>query len=212
MKKLLAVVAVGGTILTAQATSDGGRVSEINTPLKVDEMAPDFKVKDINNKVVKLSDFRGKLVVLEWTNPDCPFIKKHYDSQNMQQLQKEYTAKGVIWISIISSGPGKQGYKTAEEANAQIKLDNSHASHVILDTEGKIGKAFAAKTTPHMFVLNKEGKIAYKGAIDDKPGTVKEDVKEAHNYVAKALDALLDGKEVAIKATDSYGCSVKYAS
>ncbi|MBW8308995.1 MAG: thioredoxin family protein [Candidatus Paracaedibacteraceae bacterium] len=212
MKKLLTVVLTGCSLLTAQATQDVAKTSGITTSLKIHQMAPDFEIKDIQKKVIKLSDLKGKLVVLEWTNPGCPFVKKHYESKNMQQLQEEYTAKGVIWISVISSATGKEGYKTPDEAKAHVKTDGSHASHVILDADGKIGKAFGAKTTPHMFIINREGKIAYMGAIDDKPNAQREDVKRAHNYIAQGLDALLEGKEAVTKVTNSYGCSIKYAN
>jgi peroxiredoxin len=186
--------------------------TEAKTETKMEaKMAPDFDVKDIHNVPVKLSDLKGKIVVLEWTNSGCPFVRKQYDSKNMQDLQKKYTQQGVVWISVISSAPGKEGYKTAEEAKQQIKQDDSHATHLVLDPDGKLGHLYEAKTTPHLFVIDKMGKIVYAGAIDDKPSTNKDDIKGATNYVAQTLDPLLAGKEVPVKITESYGCSVKYA-
>jgi peroxiredoxin len=162
-------------------------------------------------KVVSLKDFSGKLVVLEWTNPGCPFVKKHYGSGNMQKLQKDYTAKGVIWLTISSSAKGKEGYLAAP-ADAAAFIEKNHAAMtaLLLDPQGKVGRAYGAKTTPAMVVLAKDGTIAYEGAMDDKPSTDQADIAGAHNYVAAALDELMADKPVSVPQTRSYGCSIKY--
>jgi hypothetical protein len=159
-----------------------------------------------------LSALKGKFVALEWSNYDCPFVKKHYGSGNMQRLQKKYTEKGVIWLTINSSAPGKQGNYPPEKWNEMSKEKGSAATAVLLDPDGKVGKLFGAKTTPHMFVINPEGVLIYKGAIDDQPSFNPKTVKDAKNYVEAALDAAMAGKAVETPSTQSYGCSVKYAN
>ncbi|MDE1153182.1 MAG: thioredoxin family protein [Micavibrio sp.] len=175
------------------------------------EAAPAFTLPAADGGTASLADYKGKLVVLEWHNKGCPFVHKQYDSGNMQALQKEYTAKDVIWLTINSSAEGKQGYETAAEALATAKDDDAAPTHVLLDADGKVGKLYGAKTTPSMFVIDKDGKLAYAGAIDDKPSTDVDDVKTAKNYVRAALDALAAGKPVETASTKSYGCGVKYA-
>lgn len=177
---------------------------------KVGEIAPDFTGVDSNGKAHTVSEYKGKIVVLEWKNHLCPFVKKHYGSDNMQSLQKYAKEKDVVWFSIISSAKGKEGNVGAEEANKIVKNENSAAKAVILDEDGKIGKLYEAKTTPHMFVINKEGKIAYMGSIDDRPTADKEDIKTANNYVRVAIDALLLGNKPNTTVTSPYGCSIKY--
>ena len=172
--------------------------------------APDFTLSDSDGKPRRLSDSAGKAVVLEWLNYDCPFVRKHYDSGNMQGLQEEYTAKGVVWLSLISSAQGKQGHYTAGEVSQKNKERGGHATAVLLDAKGETGKLFGAKTTPHMFVIDQKGVLVYAGAIDDKRSTDVEDVKGARNYVREALDAVLAGRPVKTPYTKSYGCSVKY--
>lgn len=176
----------------------------------VDKQAPSFTLKNHLNKSISLDDFKGKVVVLEWLNHGCPFVKKHYSSENMQKHQDKYTGKGVVWLSIISSAPGKQGHVDAEEAKSEMKDKKSKASMVLLDPTGDVGKKYSAKTTPHMYVINKEGVVVYEGAIDSISSTDESDIAEAENYVAQALDNVLEGKEVKIKKTKPYGCSVKY--
>jgi peroxiredoxin len=173
--------------------------------------APTFSLMSSTGKVVSLKDFSGKLVVLEWTNPGCPFVKKHYGSGNMQKLQKDYTAKGVIWLTISSSAKGKEGYLAAP-ADAAAFIEKNHAAMtaLLLDPQGKVGRAYGAKTTPAMVVLAKDGTIAYEGAMDDKPSTDQADIAGAHNYVAAALDELMADKPVSVPQTRSYGCSIKY--
>ena len=174
------------------------------------EEAPDFTLTDSKGISRKLSDFRGKFVVLEWLNHDCPFVKKHYGSGNMQKLQQEYTAKGVIWLSIISSAPGKQGHRTGPQADVDTKDKKANPTAVLLDPAGEVGQKYEAKTTPHMFVLDKDGKVIYAGAIDSIKSTDSADVTKAENHVRAALDAALAGKPVSTPSTKPYGCSVKY--
>ncbi|MDZ7637705.1 MAG: thioredoxin family protein [Bryobacterales bacterium] len=177
---------------------------------KVGAMAPDFSVIDMNGKSHKLSDFAGKYVVLEWLNYGCPFVGKHYGSGNMQALQKEWTGKGVVWLSVISSAPGQQGHSNAEKAKADYKAKGSQATTVILDETGTLGKAYGAATTPHMYVIDPKGKLIYNGGIDDKPTTDQADVKTARNYVSAALTEAMAGKAVSTSASQPYGCNVKY--
>jgi peroxiredoxin len=174
------------------------------------EAAPEFTLTDSKGTSHKLSDFRGKFVVLEWLNHECPFVKKHYSSGNMQKLQQEYTAKGVVWLSIISSAPGKQGHRTGPQAEADTKDKNAAPTAVLLDPSGEVGKKYDAKTTPEMFVLDKEGKILYAGAIDSIKSTDSADIAKAENHVRQALNAALAGQPVPTPKTKPYGCSVKY--
>lgn len=177
----------------------------------IGEEVPDFKINDINGAEFSLSAQKGKIVVLEWTNPECPFVKKQYESNNMQALQKKYTEAGVVWVSINSSAEGREGYLASDEvAKKLVEEKQASPSHYIRDTLGEIGKSFRATTTPHMFIIGKDGKVAYAGAIDSIPSANKDDVAKAENYVALALDELLAGKEVTKQNTTAYGCSVKY--
>jgi hypothetical protein len=176
----------------------------------IGERAPDFTAADSNGKNHTLSSYKGKIVVLEWLNHQCPFVKKHYGSGHMQELQKTYTGKGVIWLSVISSAPGKQGYLTPEEANSVTKEKGAAPTAVLLDPLGAVGKLYGAKTTPHMFIINADGVLVYNGAIDDTPSTDLADIATAKNYVQSALDELLAGKPVSEATSQPYGCSVKY--
>jgi peroxiredoxin len=180
--------------------------------VKVDAPAPDFSVKDASGKVQALKDLKGKWVVLEWYNKDCPFVKKHYGSKNMQALQKDYTAKGVSWLTVISSAKGKQGYLEPKEAIKNAKKVASAATAVLIDSDGKMGKAYDASTTPHMFVINPEGNVVYAGAIDDNDSSDPATIKGAKNFVREALDAQMppEKREVAVKSHPPYGCSIKY--
>lgn len=180
--------------------------------VQVGQNAPDFSLKDTNGKTQKLSGYKGKYVVLEWYQPDCPFVRKHYGSGNMQKLQKEYTTKGVVWLSIDSSAPGQEGNYDAAELNAFAARDGAARTALMIDSDGKIGHLYGAKTTPNMYVIDPSGKLIYQGAIDNKRSTDLADVNTATNYVKAALDAALSGKSVATTATAPYGCSVKYAS
>ena len=176
----------------------------------VGSAAPDFSLQDSKGKTQSVSQYKGKYVVLEWFNPDCPFVKKHYGSGNMQKLQEEFTAKGVVWLSIDSSAPGLEGYLTAEQANAKMAEWKTKQTAFVFDPDGKAGRSYGAKTTPHMFVINPEGKIVYEGAIDSKPTPNPADLASSTNYVKVALDESLAGKTVSNANTKPYGCSVKY--
>ena len=178
---------------------------------KVGEVAPNFIGTDSNGKVHKLSDYRGKVVVLEWHNQGCPYTKKHYESGNMQKLQKEWAAKGVIWFTVISSAPGTQGYVTAAEENEYLKKMDSAPTAVLLDPTGVLGHQYEAKTTPHMYVLNPKGLLVYEGAIDDKSTSDPADIPGATNFVQAALQQVTAGQQVSTPVTRPYGCSVKYA-
>lgn len=179
--------------------------------LKVGTEAPAFTLKDTTGKEHSLADFKGKFVVLEWFNEGCPFVKKHYTSGNMQKLQQEYTGKDVVWLSINSSAPGEQGHMTAESAPKTMSDWKIKATQILFDHDGKVGKMYGAKTTPHMFVIDKEGKLAYQGAIDSKASANTADLADAENYVKVALDSTMAGKPVSNASTKPYGCSVKYA-
>jgi peroxiredoxin len=176
----------------------------------IGDKAPAFSVADMNGKTHSLSDYKGKLVVLEWTNHSCPFVRKHYSSRNMQKLQKKYTGKGVVWLTVCSSAKGKGGHMPAAAWQQKAKDTGTASSAVLLDTDGKAGKAYGARTTPHMFVVGKDGNLIYKGAIDDDRSGDPKKAATAKNYVAAALDAALAGKKVAEASTNPYGCGVKY--
>ena len=178
---------------------------------RVGSPAPAFTGIDAHGHTHRLSDYRGKYVVLEWTNKDCPFTRKQYDSGNMQALQKRWTAKGVVWLTILSSAKGEQGYMTASEENAWIARIRAGPTAAILDPSGTIGHAYEAKTTPHMYVIDPTGKLIYDGAIDDHPTTDVADVPKSKNYVSAALTQALAGRPVSVNHTRPYGCSVKYA-
>ncbi len=177
---------------------------------KIGAKAPDFRLTDSNGNEHSLSDFAGKIVVLEWINYDCPFVKKHYDSKNMQTLQERYTQQGVVWLAVCSSAEGKQGYFSNDEINKRSDDHNAKFTAYLIDEDGKVGKMYGAKTTPHMFIINSEGSLVYAGGIDDIKSTDVKDIEKAKNYVAAALDELLEGKEVTTKTSEPYGCSVKY--
>jgi peroxiredoxin len=179
--------------------------------VRVGEPAPDFTATDSNGQSHTLSAYRGKFVVLEWHNRECPYTHKHYASGNMERLQQKWTAQGVEWFTVISSAPGKQGYVTADEENAYVRQVHAAPTAVLLDPQGKLGRLYEAKTTPHMFVIDPNGTLIYDGAIDDKPTTDASDIATAHNYVDAALTAAMAGQPVQVPVTRPYGCSVKYA-
>lgn len=179
----------------------------------VGQAAPDFSATDIEGKPVKLADLKGKIVVLEWNNPECPFVVKHYDTKNMQKLQTEETAKAdVVWLTINSSAEGQQGNLTDKTAKEYLTKSEAKPSHYILDPKGEIGTLYQAKTTPHMFVIGKDGVLAYAGAIDDNPTPRHEGVEGAKNYVRAAIEALEAGKKVEVATSQPYGCGVKYST
>lgn len=177
----------------------------------VGKAAPDFTLTDVNGKTVKLSDFKGKHVVLEWTNPGCPFVVKHYGSNNMQTLQKDEAAKGVVWLSINSTNSKHEDYLAPAKLNAKMGGEwKATPSHLLMDDSGKVGQSYAAKTTPHMFVVDPKGMLVYAGGIDDKRSANPADIKGAKNFVRAALDESLAGKPVSVATSQPYGCSVKY--
>ncbi len=193
--------------LTALCT---GALIAADSP-KVGATAPAFSLTDASGKTHSLGEFKGKYVVLEWFNPGCPFVQKHYKSENMQSLQKEFTAKGVAWLTIDSSAPGSQGYLTAAEAKKQMSEWDMNSTALLLDPEGKVGREYRATNTPHMFIVSPEGKLIYEGAIDSTPSVDPADIKSSTNYVKVALNEAMSGKPVSTAQTQAYGCSVKYA-
>lgn len=197
---------IGLSALAALAAGPALAAPQIGQP------APAFRVGDMNGKAVSLSQFKGKTVVLEWTNEGCPYCGKHYGAGAMQALQKQATADGVVWLTIVSSAPGMQGYQTPRQARAWKAKVGSHASDILLDPSGKVGRAYEAKATPHMFIVDKAGRLVYMGGIDDRPYEAPESLKGAKNYVRAALADLKAGRPVAEAVTRPYGCSVKYAS
>ncbi len=176
----------------------------------IGEPAPAFEVTDINGNTHTLAGYADKIVILEWHNPECPFVKKHYDTDNMIHTQNYATDKDIIWLTINSGGEGKQGYMTAEDAKTMVEEKGLAGTAYIIDSDGTLGKAYDAKTTPHMFVIGKEGNMAYMGAIDSVASFETDDIPEATNYVKEAIDALTAGKAIATTSTTPYGCSVKY--
>lgn len=176
----------------------------------VGKPAPGFEATDASGKTQSLAANKGKWIVLEWANHECPYVKKHYGSGNMQQLQKDFTAKGVVWMSVLSSAKGKEGYTDAS-TTLKISAENkSAATAILLDTNGKVGKAYGAKTTPHMFIINPEGTVVYAGAIDDNDSSDPKVIATSKNYVRMALDEGLAGKKITVASSRPYGCGVKY--
>jgi peroxiredoxin len=177
---------------------------------KIGQPAPDFAATASDGKSYRLSDYRGKYVVLEWHNNGCPYVGKHYNSGNMQKLQKQWTGRGVVWFTIISSAPGRQGYVSAAEENQYLTKEQATPTAALLDPTGEVGHLYDAKTSPQMVVINPQGVMIYDGAIDDKPTTDLSDVPGATNYVNLALEQAMAGKQVETSTTRPYGCSVKY--
>jgi peroxiredoxin len=179
-------------------------------PPSVGSAAPNFSLPDAKGETRSLSQYKGKYVVLEWFNPQCPFVKKHYGSGNMQKLQEEYSRKGVVWLTINSSAPGTWGALTPEQAGEKMTEWKTHPTAFLLDSEGKAGRAYGAKNTPNMVVINPEGRIVYEGAIDSKATPSADDIPSSTNYVKVALDESLAGKSVTTSRTKPYGCAVEY--
>jgi peroxiredoxin len=206
---IVATAAIAGenAVTTAPAA-----VPAVATVAMVGQPAPAFTLTDASGKKVSLADYKGKYVVLEWVNFDCPFVKKHYGAKAMQATQAQWTKQGVTWLSICSSAPEKQGYFAGSALTDRIKTEAINSTSYLIDADGSVGMAYGAKTTPHMFVIAPDGNLIYTGAIDDKASADPADIASATNYVSEALKASLAGKEVAVKATQSYGCSVKYAA
>lgn len=200
MKSIILATLVGAAF-SATATA---------TAQEIGKAAPQFTAKNAKGETVSLAEQRGKTVVLEWVNFDCPFVKKHYSSGNMGNLQKEYTGKEVVWLTISSAAEGKEGYYVPSKLAERASKDGNKASHILVDGDGSIGKSYDAKVTPHMFIINKEGVLVYNGAIDSKATTEVADVATADKLFVNALDATLAGKEVENAKNKPYGCGVKY--
>jgi len=178
--------------------------------VRVGDPAPNFTGVDSNGKQQSLATYKGKFVVLEWHNQGCPYTRKHYESGNMQRLQKEWTGKGVVWLTVISSAPGTQGFVTPTQENEYLQKMNASPTAVIMDPGGSLGHLYGAKTTPHMYIIDPAGTLIYNGAIDDHPTSDQADIAGSKNYVSAALAEAMSGKPVTDAATRPYGCSVKY--
>lgn len=187
-------------------------VSAASAAATVGQPAPAFALTDTNGKAVNLADYKGKTVVLEWHNPECPFVKKHYDSANMQGLQSKYTKDGVVWLAVSSTEPGHQDYKKPDVMNGILKTSKASPTAYLMDDSGATGKSYGAKTTPHMYIISAQGTLVYAGGIDDKRSSNVADIKTAKNFVAAALDEIKAGKPVSVATSTPYGCSVKYKS
>ena len=192
------------------AMSMASLVSLVQAAAAPGQAAPEFSLVDINGKMQKLSDYRGKYVVLEWFNSECPFVQKHYESGNMQSLQARYTQKGVVWLGVNSTSPRHSNFRDPVRSQAILKDWKSAPTAFVLDPDGKVGKQYGARTTPHMYVIDPKGMLVYVGGIDDKPSTSQRDIPTAKNLVAAALDESLGGKPVGTPSAMPYGCSVKY--
>ena len=205
MKQTLLVSLISASI-SLLAASAASATATVGQP------APAFTLSDTNGKTVNLADYKGKTVVLEWHNPECPFVKKHYDSANMQGLQSRYTKDDVVWLAVSSTEPSHQDYKKPEVMNAILKTSKATPTAYLMDESGATGKNYGAKTTPHMYVINGQGTLVYAGGIDDRRSADIADIKIAKNYVSTALDEMKAGKAVSISTATPYGCSVKYKS
>ncbi|MGH8730772.1 MAG: thioredoxin family protein [Burkholderiales bacterium] len=197
-------------VAASLAVSMAVPVSVAQAAVAPGQAAPEFSLVDINRKVQNLSDYRGKYVVLEWFNSECPFVQKHYESGNMQALQARYTQKGVVWLGINSTSPRHSNYRDPARSQAILKEWKSAPTAFVLDSDGKVGKQYGARTTPHMYVIDPNGTLVYVGGIDDKPSISQRDIATAKNLVAAALDESLSGKPVGTPSAMAYGCSVKY--
>ncbi len=198
LKRLLAPFIVGTALLA------GAQAATVGQP------APDFTLKDVNGKTVRLSDYRGRHVVLEWNNPGCPFVRKHYDSGNMQALQKEAAAKNVVWLAINSTEASHGDYLNPAQLGRWMSEQKAAPTATLMDEDGAVGRAYAARVTPHMYIVDAQGRLAYAGAIDSIPSGRAEDIRTATNYVRQGLDETLTGKPVSQSATRPYGCTIKY--
>lgn len=200
----------GAAAATVTAAAGLPAGATVNAPA-IGAPAPDFQATTADGGTVSLSQLRGKVVVLEWTNHDCPFVRKHYNGDNMQALQREAGQQGVVWLTIVSSPPGEQGHVTPAQANDLTRSRKAAPAHVLLDPKGTIGRAYGAQVTPHMYVIDGEGRLQYMGAIDDKPSANPATLQTANNYVRPAVAAVLAGKPAPTPVTRAYGCSIKLA-
>jgi peroxiredoxin len=201
----------GAVVLVGGASTLDGRPTWAAVAAKVGEPAPAFTATSTAGSPVSLGSYKGKVVVLEWTNHECPYVRKHYETGNMQALQRETTAQGVVWLTVISSAKGEQGYVTPAQADELTTSRKAAPTLVLLDETGVVGRLYGATNTPHMYVVDKTGQLVYAGAIDDRPTTRKADVPGASNYVKAALDAVAAGQPVKTPVTRAYGCTVKYS-
>ena len=210
-KLIAATIALIALALAATALLAVDRAAAVGAAaVKPGAPAPGFTAPDIAGRMVNLGQYAGQIVILEWTNNGCPFVQKHYDSANMQTLQRRYTQGGVIWLTIASSAPGEEGYVTPAAAQADLARWQAAPTDYLLDPDGMVGHLYDARATPHMVVIDRGGRIAYMGAIDDTPSTRLADVKTAKNYLVAALDEIAAGKPVTVASTRAYGCSIKY--
>jgi len=198
-------------LLAGVATRLGPRAAFAAVQAKVGEPAPLFTAPATNGTPVSVASYKGKIVVLEWTNHECPYVRKHYETGNMQALQREATGQGVVWLTLISSAKGEQGYVTAAQADELTASRKAAPTAVLLDEPGVVGRMYGAINTPHMYVVDKTGMLVYAGAIDDKPTTRRTDVTGASNYVRAALESVSTGQPVKTPITRAYGCTVKYS-
>jgi peroxiredoxin len=208
---MLNATALRRTVLSLAASLPLFAGTAAHAAAEIGQPAPAFTAQGADGKPVSLASFKGKTVVLEWTNHECPFVVKHYESGNIPQLQKEFTAKGVVWLQVISSAPDKQGHVDGPSAIKINGFRNATPSGVVLDPDGKIGKTYGAQTTPHLFIVDPAGQLVYKGGIDSIPSASKNDIAKADNYVKLAFADLAAGRKVAHASTKPYGCSIKYA-
>lgn len=209
-RRSLLVFLGGAGLLTLVAASS--RAADTSPQARLGAPAPSFTLIDSKGNSVSLADFKGKTVVLEWTNHECPYVRKHYGGNNMQGLQKKWTAQGVVWLTLVSSHPGAQGFVHGLEANKLTEERGAVPTAVLLDPKGGVGRSYGAQVTPHMYVITGEGALVYMGGIDDKPSTRLEDLKTAKNFVDAALSEVVAGKAVSVKTSRPYGCTIKYAS
>jgi peroxiredoxin len=204
------VLLLAGTTALVGATSGLGLIRPAFAAPKPGVAAPAFTLPDSNGKVHNLKDYQGKTVILEWTNHLCPYVAKHYGTDNMQALQRETTSHGIVWLTIISSAPDTQGFVDGAEANKLTADRKAAPTAVLFDPKGTVGRSYDARVTPHMYIIDAKGTLLYMGGIDDKPTTDRDDVKTAKNYVRAALDDIAKGQPVAEAVTRAYGCTIKY--
>jgi peroxiredoxin len=205
-------ILLAGAVAAAAALTAGALIaSSADAAVETGAAAPAFSVVDTQGATRSLQEFAGRTVVLEWTNRDCPYVRKHYNSDNMQALQREATGSGVVWLTVISSAPGEQGHLSAAQAAANVRSTNAAPTAVLLDPSGAMGRAYGARNTPHMYIVNAQGRVVYQGAIDDRPTANPASLQGASNYVRAALADIRAGRPVATPETTPYGCTVKYS-
>jgi len=209
-RTVLAASLVGAAAVAALALAGSSGTAQPAAQARIGAPAPAFSLTDSSGKTVALADFKGKTVVLEWTNHECPYVRKHYGGNNMQALQKKWTGQGVVWLTVISSAPGTQGHVSPQEANRLTAERKAAPTAVLFDPKGEVGRAYGASVTPHMYVITTAGTLAYMGGIDDRPTTRPEDLEGAKNFVDLALAEVTQGKPVSVTTARPYGCTIKY--